>query len=56
MWICAGIEGVLGVGWRYLHGTVELVRILLVAVGRDWNGNESGWWHLLHERALDSAS
>ena len=56
MWICAGIECGLGVGWRYLHGTVELVWILLVAVGRNRNGNESGWWHLLHERALDAAS
>ena len=55
MLISAGVEGTLDVGWRHLHGAVELVRVLLEAVGRDGNGNESSRRHLLHERTLDAA-
>lgn len=55
MLICTGVEGGLGVGRWDLHGAVELMWILLVAVGRDGNGNESSWWHLLHKRTLDTA-
>lgn len=55
MLICAGIEGGLSVSWRDLHGAVELMWILLVAVGRNGNRNESSWWHLFHERTLDAA-
>lgn len=43
-------------GRRHLHGAVELVRILLVAVGRYGNGYKSGGRYLLHEWALDAAS